>query len=552
MRIKSITVDKFKRFSHLEIRGVPQNTKMVVLVGPNGSGKTSLFEAINMWQKIHGFNNHGDQTYYEKKQDDTVESAKSANEPIYKWQQASRQKVSIDFYDMMIDGENVKGHFYFRSAYRNEPDFRFNSLERKQDPTKTLRLDTLIQNDITVSENYQRLIASTLEGVYNTANNKKTVEQFREELIGKIRNSLCNIFPDLNLSSIGDPLANGNFYFEKGSSKNFHYKNLSAGEKSAFDLILDIIIKSHYFFDAVYCIDEPELHMHTELQGSVLRELYNLIPEHSQLWISTHSIGMLQMAEEIENSNRGTIVFLDFSNRNFDDREEIRPAKISRAVREKFYELALGDFAKLMLPKKIIFCEGDPNGNVRRDFDKTIFSFIFADTHPDAFFVSAKSCTELENIETSLGDVMSKLLSNVKIIKIIDRDDRSENEVSELLGKGIKVLKKRSLESYLLDDSTIKKLCDSTNQSDKYNACLEVKDKAIKASTSLPRNNPLDDIKSARGEIYNSLKRILGLTQCGNTADAFLRDTIAPLITPDTEIYKQLEQEIFGNGDNQL
>jgi len=549
VRIKAIIVDTFKRFSHLEIRDIPQTAKMVILVGPNGSGKTSLFEAINMWQKIRGFRSPLDQTYYEKKQNDTVEPT---NEHMQKWQQASFQKVTIDFYDAVINGEDARGHFYFRSAYRNEPDFNISSFESKQDPTKSLRLNTLIQNDITVSENYQRLIANTLEGVYNTANDKKTVEIFREELIGKIRNSLNNIFPDLNLSSIGNPLVNGSFYFEKGLSKNFHYKNLSAGEKSAFDLVLDIIIKSHYFVDAVYCIDEPELHMHTELQGSVLRELYKLIPEHSQLWISTHSIGMLQMAEEIENLNRETIIFLDFSNRNFDDKEEIRPAKINKAVREKFYELALGDFAKLMLPKKIIFCEGDPNGNLKKNFDKTIFSIIFADTHPDAFFVSAKSCSELENIETSLGEVMTKLLSNAEIIKIIDLDDRSENEVTDLLSKGIKVLKKRNLESYLLDDSIIKKLCEKRNQLEMYTACLDAKVTAIQSSISVPRNNPLDDIKSARGQIYNSLKTILGLTQCGNTADAFLRDTIAPLITPDTEIYKQLEQEIFGNRGNQL
>jgi len=522
---------------------------MVILVGPNGSGKTSLFEAINMWQKIQGYNLLDDQTYYDKKQNDTIEPA---IELIQSWPITSRNKVSIAFHDVVIKGEKTKGHFYFRSAYRNEPDFMISSLQKNQDPTKSLRLNTLMQNDITVSENYQRLVASTLEGVYDPANDKKTVEDFREELIGNIRNSMRNIFPDLNLLSIGNPLINGSFYFEKGISKNFHYKNLSAGEKSAFDLVLDIIIKSHYFVDAVYCIDEPELHMHTELQGNVLRELYKLTPEHSQLWISTHSIGMLQMAEEIENTNRGTIVFLDFSNRNFDDKEEIRPAKINKAVREKFYELALGDFAKLLLPQKIIFCEGDPNGNLRKDFDKTIFSIIFADTYPDAFFVSAKSCSELENIETSLGEVMSKLLSNAEIIKIIDRDDRSDNEVLELLKKGIKVLKKRNLESYLLDDSIIKKLCEKRNQLEMYTACLDAKATAIQSSTSVPRSNPLDDIKSARGQIYNSLKIILGLTQCGNTADAFLRDTIAPLITPDTEIYKQLDQEIFGNRGNQL
>ena len=95
--------------------------------------------------------------------------------------------------------------------------------------------------------------------------------------------------------------------------------NLSAGEKSAFDLILDMVVQSKYYPDAIYCIDEPETHMHTKLQGRVLRELYLLIPGQSQLWISTHSIGMLQEAEEIEKEHPGTVAFLDFGGRDFDN-----------------------------------------------------------------------------------------------------------------------------------------------------------------------------------------------------------------------------------------
>ena len=70
--------------------------------------------------------------------------------------------------------------------------------------------------------------------------------------------------------------------------------------------------------NAVFCIDEPEAHMHTKLQAKVLKELYKLTPINSQLWISTHSIGMLKQAEELEKENPGSVVFLDFDNRDFD------------------------------------------------------------------------------------------------------------------------------------------------------------------------------------------------------------------------------------------
>jgi len=541
MRIKKVELDNFKRFTHLTVDNIPQTAKLVVLVGPNGSGKTSFMEAMNHYYKYSGYQNVGDYRYLSK-------TGHSVEYEQIEWMQLAPKTVDIDFHDATFPKNrgqsNIKGHFYFRSAYRNESDFQIESMKRQSDPTQTIRLQTLIENDQTVSANYQRLIANTISGVFNNENDSRTVESLREELTGKIRVALERVFEDLKFSSLGEPLKNGNFYFTKGSVKNFHYRNLSAGEKSAFDLILDMVIQARYYPDAIYCIDEPEAHMHTKLQGRVLRELYFLVPENSQLWLSTHSIGMLQEAEDIEKVNPGTVVFLDFDGRDFDSDEIIRPAKINKAVMDKFYELAFGDFAKLMLPKKIVFCEGDTNGNNRKDYDKTIYTMIFGNTHPDTFFISGGSCSELESIEKRLGEIMSKLLGNTEVIKIVDRDERSNTEVEELLQKGIKTLSKRHLESYLLDDSIIEKLCISKGQLGNYDQCLIKKNAAL--ANVVSQGKPHDDIKSARGEIYNALKQTLGLSRCGNNADAFLRDTMAPLITPETGIYQQLENEIFG------
>ena len=548
MRIKSIELNNFKRFTHLTVDSIPETAKLVVLVRPNGSGKTSFMEAMNHYYKCAGYNDAGDYHYLSK--------AGNVEEFNYsEWRSRALKLVNIDFHEATFSNtlgnhDDIKGRFYFRSAYRNEPDFQIESMQKQQDPTKSIRLSSLIQNDQTVSSNYQRLIASTIAGVFDDANNEKAVVTLRDELIGRIQVALKNVFEDLELSSVGDPLQNGNFYFTKGTTKDFSYQNLSAGEKSAFDLILDMVVQSKYYPDAVYCIDEPELHMHTKLQGKVLRELYLLIPGSSQLWVSTHSIGMLQEAEDIEKENPGTVVFLDFGNRDFDTDQIIQPSRIGKAVMDKFYELAFGDFAKLMLPKTIVFCEGDPNGGKRKDFDKTIYSTIFADTYPEAFFISGGSCNDIENIEKNSGEIIQTLLTGTKVIKIVDRDDRSSQEVADLAKAGIKVLKRRNLESYVLDDAVIKKLCDKVGKPEEYVACIQEKQKALTDSVS--RGNAPDDFKKASGGIYISLKRRLSLTQCGNNPDPFMRDTLAPLITPDMDVYKELEAEIFGddNDDN--
>lgn len=543
MKIKKIELNNFKRFTHLIVEEILETTKLVVLVGPNGSGKTSFLEAFHHYYKYFGYANAGDSNYLRKKEGNINNKDRS-------WVDEALNLVNIDYHDInlpknRINLPEVKGHFYFRSAYRNESEFYIDVIRKQQDPLNNNRLQSLIQNDKTVSENYQRLISNTVLEVFNDNNDKKLVKELRNELIGKIQIAIRNIFDDLEFSSIGDPLINGNFYFTKGVSENFQYSNLSAGEKSAFDLVLDLVIQSTYYKNAIYCIDEPEAHMHTQLQGKVLRELLKLIPNDSQLWISTHSIGMLKEAEEIEKQSEGTVVFLDFGDKDFDMEQVIKPKRIDKILMNKFYELALGDFSKLILPNMVVFCEGTSDGGVRKNFDKTIYSTIFEEEYPRTLFISGGSCEDIKNIERNHGEIISNLLKNVKVIKVIDRDDLSSNEVEELKDKGITVLKKRNLESYLLEDEVIYKLCEKYGTVKNYDNCIKIKNEEMQKS--IERNNPIDDYKSARGPIYNGLKKELKLNQCGNTADTFIRDTLAPLITKDMEVYKQLKVDIFGS-----
>jgi predicted ATPase len=531
MKISTIKINNFKRFTDLTISEIPETARLIVLVGPNGSGKTSLFEAFNHWYKLNSYSSVGRQDYFEKKED--IVSTGD-------WYQ---NKVNVELFNNP-NAQEVKGKFYFRTAYRNEADFTISNLQNQSDPTIAIKLETLMQNDITVSENYQRLIAQTLAGVFETSNDTKTVEQLRNELIGKIRTSLSSIFEDLNLSSIGDPLSNGSFYFKKGVSNDFHYKNLSAGEKSVFDLVLDMIIKSSFYPDAVFCIDEPEAHMHTRLQAKVLKELFTLTPDNSQLWISTHSIGMLKQAEELELANPGSVVFLDFDNRDFDLTEIMTPARIDKAIWDKFFDLAFADFSKLISPSTIVFCEGTSQGRKYKDFDAQVYGKIFETKYHDTKFVSIGGSTEIENVENQSVKMLSNILKSSALIKFIDRDDKSDAETLELLEKGVKTSSKRHIESYLFDDELLAKLCASVGKEDLLQDCLDAKEKAM--ADSVGRGNPEDDIKSASGNIFTEIKRILSLTQCGNNKCAFIRDTIAPLVTEDTNVFQMLENEIFG------
>jgi len=530
MKISQIHIKNFKRFKDTHITDLSNESKIVVIVGPNGSGKSSLFDAFNHWYKLNsGFGYTGDESYYVKEKSEGFDPHRNVNVIFHN----ADQQSNID-----------KKSMYFRTAYRNDPDFKVDNFTRARAPQEDIRFRRFIENDQTVSLNYQRLIYSTLLGVYSEQNNKRSVEDLREELIGKVRASMKAVFDDLVLNNIGDPFGDGTFLFEKGTSKSFHYKNLSGGEKSAFDLLLDLIIKLKHYDDTVFFIDELDSHMHTSLQGKLTEEIYNIIPDNSQLWLTTHSLGVIRAAKDIDRRNPGSVTILDFTGYDFDTQCNIKPVKIDRVVWEKFLQIALDDYSLLIAPKTIILCEGSLEGTKRRKFDADIYNTILGNINPDISFVPGGSCTDLERDDHKEYLLLKELLKSSKVCRLVDRDDKSEQQVTELSAKGFIVLKRRHLESYLFDDELITKLVNNTTQEEgKIGEALEIKSKAIRSSVS--RGNPSDDIKSASGEIYTGLKSLLGLTQCGDNKEAFMRDKLAHLITPDMQIYKELEHEII-------
>jgi hypothetical protein len=143
-----------------------------------------------------------------------------------------------------------------------------------------------------------------------------------------------------------------------------------------------------------------------------------------------------------------------------------------------------------------------------------------------------------------LFEVIKKVNPYHNIIKLIDRDDRSAEEIEELKKQGILVLSLRTLESYLLEDEIIEKLCTVCNQPEKIDIIKAIKAEALKKS--IERGNPSDDLKSAAGLFFTEAKKALGLTKCGSNTVTFLRDTMAPLVTQETNTYKKLRKDIFG------
>ncbi|MBL8205291.1 MAG: AAA family ATPase [Blastocatellia bacterium] len=535
MHIKSVRIKSYKRFTDLTIDDLPPTTRLVVLIGPNGCGKSSLFDAIKTW---HHFNNIGgwdeDKLYH-------LKAGSGTNEPEL------RQSLKVDFCEPLnAEAESRNKYLYFRSAYRNQADFSTNSLQRINSIFDAPKIRRLIDNDVMVDNNYLRLVSATVEGIYSGEHDTLTVRDLRDFYIGEIQESMKRLFDDLVLKGTGDPLVEGSFYFDKNLSKDFHYKNLSGGEKAAFDIILDLIVKRKAYDDTVYFIDEPEAHMHTKLQSRLLEEIIRLIPQNCQLWIATHSIGMMRKARDLYLASPNEVVFLDFQGQDFDKPINLKPAIVNRELWAKTLSIALDDLAHLIAPKRIVLCEGRPlssQNNAKAELDAKCYRIIFENEYPDTDFLSVGNSSDVQSDRLELGKAIQTLVSGTSLIRVIDQDDRSPEEIVELQKEGVRVLSRRHLESYLMDDEILSRLCAEVGKPEKEQELLVAKQQEIQAS--IARGNPRDDIKSAAGKIYTEAKKILELQKCGNTVDAFKRDTLAKLVTPNTKVYTELKKDIF-------
>lgn len=531
MKIKSVHLNNFKRFTDLTISDISPKAKLVVLVGPNGCGKSSLFDAFKSWHMLRGFGTGWGGDYSIKV------LSKDKNYGV-------RDTVNIEFYDEIRNKsqDDLKDAFYFRTAYRNSPEVKVSSLTQLASPLNNVDSKKMIQNDSTVNENYQRLMAKTLSNVFDVNYNKTTVEALRDEILGKIREPLKRLFPDLTLMEIGVVTEKAEFYFKKGVVERYGYEKLSGGEKAAFDLLLDIVIKSEYYKNTVFCIDEPETHIHTKLQAALLGELFNLIPDESQLWIATHSFGMLKEAKKLLETHPDEVVFLNFDGYDFDDVVNLKPTSCISTIWDKLVEISLDDYAPYLSPTTIVFCEGNTNGKKRKDFDARCYTNIFQSDNPETMFYSLGSCNDIEE-KKIIVEFISKLSKSAKIIRVMDRDDRSDDEIKDAENDGIKVLGKRHIECYLLDDEVLEKWCKSVGKESEISNVLKIKEECLAASFS--RGNPKDDVKSAANDICTKVKKLLGVTACGNNGESIMRDTLAPLITKDMETYTQLKKCIF-------
>jgi hypothetical protein len=315
---------------------------------------------------------------------------------------------------------------------------------------------------------------------------------------------------------------------------------LSSGEKEVVDILLDLYLRQDEYNDTIFLLDEPELHINTSIQRKLLIEIDRLIGENCQIWLTTHSIGFLRALQDDFKEQCQIIQFKQGT--NFASTAQIlKPEKTHIVKWREIFQVALEDLAFLVSPKRIIYCEGKdkPGSNGQeKGLDATVFNNIFSEKYHDTQFVSSGGNTELDQRSEIAISILTKIVKDVEILVLKDRDISSGKETTEhdrelYLENNPshhRVLKRREIENYLYDKEVLKKYC---IQSDKvFNETAY--DNLV---TDINNQNVKNEIGIGR------IKTFCGITI--NIDPEIFKKNLSKVISEDMAIFKEIEECIF-------
>jgi AAA15 family ATPase/GTPase len=368
MKISNIHLTNFKRFTDLRIDNIQNYTKLVVLIGSNGSGKSSLFDAFGFVDaaiKQDIGMNEDFLNYFRKKIDFPIEVN-------ILYDQNKELSISNTNFIKPLLPNNA---FYGRTSFRQIPRLTRTSLgqdgrisfEKDSDrPKFFIERDNRFENDV------EKITEIILKDFFRS---KESNEQIRNKYIDPINSSLKNIFgagngTKLQLIEIIPPIEGkvAQITFKKGNSE-IHYNYLSAGEKEVFNLLINLLSRGTYYQDTIYFLDEIDLHLNTKLQFKLIKEITeNWIPENCQLWTATHSLGFIEYAKQNEFA-----AIIDFDDLDFDLPQILSPEPKDNP---DIYEIAIGKefLPSLFEQMNIYFVENkDKEYYAAIGINKTIF-----------------------------------------------------------------------------------------------------------------------------------------------------------------------------------
>lgn len=317
MKIEKVHIKNVKGIKNLELSFKKDNKilDLIVLAGVNGSGKTTILEAIKDFfnNKYLNFNKPEKSNVnldiffedFEKKNIKEIEKS-SGNYRHKLWEFFN----GLMLYSFDKNDKNASYEIQIARYFKNPPKIIYvpanNSFEEVETETTTLSIEYQFIN--TINSNVIRDIPSYIA---TRRNYLATIEEdlTMKEVTNKVVNEINGIFSILELDVKLKGFSKDEKtlpIFENSAGEEFDINDLSSGEKQLF--LRTLSIKMLEPKNSIILIDEPELSLHPKWQQRII-EVYKKIGENNQIIVATHSPHILG---SVSNEN----IFILYRNEN--------------------------------------------------------------------------------------------------------------------------------------------------------------------------------------------------------------------------------------------
>lgn len=375
MKITALKIKNFRNIRNLEMNDIPN---LVILAGPNGTGKSSILDAILFAKESIAPYYGSGRSLFEIINRNTVTTNENHMEIVIKFHLSFEEIEFLKQNGFPKPEENpvLEIQHDGNGTRRNAPQELvtiLSTLDRRNlreigmvEPIDAHRIFPPLQienfnvdfTDKEVKErrmltgqskfnHLKRLLLKwklqDLQQIQKLLNENKITQHNKEQTNLQKTKKVFELltpkeFDDVAIDSF--PIK----YNVKTPSGIIDIDNLSSGEKEilfVFTELVDLNLKN-----SIILFDEPDLHLNEKLQYKVIPFIQGL-GSNNQIWIVTHSTAIINSVE-----TRSI-----FRINEFDGKNQISPVMDSDGKMDLFYEI-VGSKSILTLGEKIVFLEG--------------------------------------------------------------------------------------------------------------------------------------------------------------------------------------------------
>jgi ABC-type transport system involved in cytochrome c biogenesis ATPase subunit len=487
MRIRSITIQKWRHFENIEIR-LSEDAGLVCIVGANGTGKSHLLELVaacahhlglaqgieiprgNPFNDPHEFTL---QFYVARGVSSAVDEELADMDSFAEWDRtisiSSRRSPEVAETILRTGGiANVVASRRLAEAVaeklRQSEEVHFLSLDADRAyPNKKINFNEVAQAyeidwagvEYTRGRSFKTTTTLYDEWIkyFLARENQSGTNLIKEIRLARLaglpeptfadhfrpyKEALQKVLPHIVFTGV-DSKQRTLLFDTTGLELSFN--QLSGGEREIAFLIGQI--DRFGLRQGLFLLDEPELHLNADLIRTWVGYLTSTVAE-GQIWLATHSL------EAVEAAGQQATFVLE---RNEETRKVDSLARLDARPVLSALSRAVGTPAFSISQLLFVFVEGEENVGERERYRK------LAGLPLNVRFMECGSCNEVIRRVSAIKSLAAEADAGIRIGGVVDRDFRSDQEALALADEnGIFVLPVHEAENFFLDPQTLSTL----------------------------------------------------------------------------------------------